>query len=117
MKLLLKIKELCKNQGISIAELERKAGIGNGIIARWNKSTPSSDNLKKVADCLGVTLDYLMGNEPESKEFESETERKIRILTWKSEKLDDVEREEVLKHFERTIDVYLKAKGIEKRDD
>ena len=48
MELLTRIRNLCRNQGISIAELERKAGIGNGIIARWSKSKPSTENLKDV---------------------------------------------------------------------
>ena len=51
---------LCKEKGISIARLERETGIGNGTIGRWEKSSPSVDNAKKVADFFGVTLDSLM---------------------------------------------------------
>lgn len=51
--------KLCKERGISIARLERETGIGNGTIGRWEKSSPSVDNAKKVADFFGVTLDSL----------------------------------------------------------
>ena len=63
--LLDRIKELCAKRGITIAELERSCGIGNGIIARWRKSKPSFDRLKKVADFLEVTPEYLLTGEKE----------------------------------------------------
>ncbi|BDP97121.1 hypothetical protein EfmGK961_09370 [Enterococcus faecium] len=37
-------------------------GISNGQIRRWDKASPKSENLKKVADYFGVTTDYLLGN-------------------------------------------------------
>lgn len=54
------ISRLCKGKGISIAKLERDLGIGNGTIGRWGKSAPTVDNVKKVADYFGVTVDYLL---------------------------------------------------------
>jgi transcriptional regulator with XRE-family HTH domain len=57
---------LCKKNGISIAKLEKEAGIGNGTIGRWEKSSPSVDNLKKVADHFGVTIDSLIAVDMQS---------------------------------------------------
>ena len=54
------IAQLCKKNGISIAKLEKELGIGNGTIGRWEKSSPTIDNLKKVADYFGVTVDGLI---------------------------------------------------------
>jgi transcriptional regulator with XRE-family HTH domain len=56
-----KIRALCKEQGITIAELERRAGIGNGVVARWKTSKPSYERVALVADVLGVSPDYLLG--------------------------------------------------------
>jgi transcriptional regulator with XRE-family HTH domain len=56
-----RIKELCRESKITLAELERSVGIGNGIIARWKKSTPKADNIEKIAVYFGVTTDYLLG--------------------------------------------------------
>ena len=54
------VSELCKERGITIAELERKTGIGNGTVRRWKEMNPRVDLLKKVADYFGVTIDDLM---------------------------------------------------------
>lgn len=59
-----KIVELCLVQNITIAELERLSGFGNGTIYRWKTSKPGADKLKKVADCLGVSVDYLLSDNP-----------------------------------------------------
>jgi len=49
----------------NIAELERAAGLANGTIGKWGKGicNPTAQNLKKVADFLGVTTDYLLGKD------------------------------------------------------
>ena len=54
------IKAICDEMGITISELEKKAGIGNGVIGGWRTSIPRADKLKAVADVLGVTVDELM---------------------------------------------------------
>lgn len=60
-KLLIKnVSNLCKNKGITFAELEREIGLGNGTIRRWEASSPSVANVKKVADFFGCTVDDLL---------------------------------------------------------
>lgn len=54
------ISKLCDKHSISIAKLEKTVGIGNGTIGRWQKTSPTVDNLKKVADYFGVTVDDLL---------------------------------------------------------
>ena len=54
------IKEKCKEKGLSICALEKEAGIGNGTIARWVKSSPTLDSLQAVARVLGCTVDELL---------------------------------------------------------
>lgn len=63
------ITRLCKEKGISIAKLERELGFGNATIRGWGKSSPSVDNLKKVADFFGVTVDSLI--ERKSKSYDT----------------------------------------------
>lgn len=57
-----KIKVLCEERKISIAQLERETSLGNGVIGRWGESSPRVDNLKKVADYFGVTMDDLVNS-------------------------------------------------------
>ena len=54
------IVRLCKESGISIAKLERETGLGNGTIGKWEKASPNVENVKKVADFFGVTVDSLL---------------------------------------------------------
>ena len=56
-----KIKELANQRKVSVAELERALGFGNGSISKWNKQSPSTEKLKQVADYFQVSLDYLVG--------------------------------------------------------
>ncbi len=61
MSLVQRIKELANEKNITFAELERKIEISNGQIRRWDSVSPKSDNLQKVADYFGVSVDYLLG--------------------------------------------------------
>ena len=54
------ITRLCKEQGISIAKLERELGLGNATIRNWNTSSPTVVKAKLVADYFGITLDELL---------------------------------------------------------
>lgn len=54
------IKKYCEKENISIAELERRAGLSKNAIGKWQKSAPSVPNLKKVADYFNTTMDELM---------------------------------------------------------
>lgn len=58
-----KIKKLCRENGISVPKLEIELGLSSGSISKWDKSSPKADNLKKVADYFGVTIDYLMSED------------------------------------------------------
>lgn len=55
------IQNLCKENGITINQLEKNAVIGRGTIARWDDHLPSIDKVGKVADYFGVSVDYLLG--------------------------------------------------------
>ena len=63
MTLVDKIRELANQRNMSLPDLETKVGLGNGTISRWKSSSPNTDKLTKVADELGVSVDYLLGRE------------------------------------------------------
>ena len=60
-----KIIEYCSKNNISLSAFEKKCGIGNGTISRWeNESNPSIDSLEKIASVTGIPLsDWLKGSE------------------------------------------------------
>ena len=49
------IKKRCDKLGLSIRELEKQAGIGNGTVGRWDVASPRVDQLSKAAKVLGVS--------------------------------------------------------------
>lgn len=55
-----KIKELAEKNGISIAALEKKLGIGNGTIRKWNEVSPTLENISKVARYFEVSVEYFL---------------------------------------------------------
>ncbi|COI17861.1 phage DNA-binding protein [Streptococcus pneumoniae] len=57
-----RIKELAKKRGYSLTKLNDASGLGTNSIYHWRTKTPSTASLKKVADVLGVSVDYLLGN-------------------------------------------------------
>lgn len=60
-----KISSLCKDRNISIARLEKECGFGNATIRGWKTSHPNSNNLKKVADYFGVSIEYFLNEKKE----------------------------------------------------
>ncbi|MCM1327275.1 MAG: helix-turn-helix domain-containing protein [Bacteroidales bacterium] len=55
-----KIKDICKQKGVSVSSVEKRAGLANGLITKWNTFNPTVKSLKAVADVLEVTVDELL---------------------------------------------------------
>lgn len=54
------IKKICDEKGISIFQLEKEAGLGNGTISGWKESMPRIYKLQAVAKVLEVKVDKLL---------------------------------------------------------
>lgn len=54
------VKALCNSKKITFAELERQLNFASGSIRKWDKQSPSSDRVKKVAEFFNVSIDYLL---------------------------------------------------------
>lgn len=79
MQLYERIKQLAQAKKLTIAELERKIGISNGQIRKWQNQTPGVDKLKLVADYFGVTTDYLLGR-TDTPQFTVNNERDVQKM-------------------------------------
>lgn len=55
-----RIKEICKQRGVSVTYVERTAGLSNGIISKWNSCSPTVENVQAVAKVLECTVDELL---------------------------------------------------------
>ena len=72
MTLFERVKDIAKSKGFALTELARRAGIGEKSIYTWKPTKqfpdgiePKRETLEKVADVLGVSVDYLLGNTDE----------------------------------------------------
>ena len=74
------IKSLCDKNGISIAQLEKELGYGNGSIAKAR--TIKSDRVVELSEYFGVSTDYILKggeNTLQRVELDSDTV-KIKVL-------------------------------------
>ena len=58
-----RVKCICKERRIPISKLEKELGFSNGYISQLKKGIFPADRLKKIADYLEVSIDYLMTGE------------------------------------------------------
>lgn len=55
-------KRLLDQKGLKNADVARGTGISNMTLSDWKRgeSTPKADKMQKIADFLGVSVDYLI---------------------------------------------------------
>lgn len=62
-----RVKQISKKHGYSsLRTLAEDAGLSQNALYSWRKNEPSSKSAKAVADVLGVSVDYLLGNTDET---------------------------------------------------
>ena len=54
------IQRIADEKGLSIRSIERKAGLSNGTISKWDDHSPTVDNLTAVASVLKVSVNKLL---------------------------------------------------------
>ena len=75
-----RIKDYMDKIGVSQAELSRRTGIATTQINRYMAGTaPAPENIVKIANALGTTIDYLFGRieTPEIPKFLSAEEKEL----------------------------------------
>ena len=61
MNILDVVAQLCGEHHITLTELERRLGFGQGSIGKWKDSTPKVDKIIAIANYFHVSTDYIMG--------------------------------------------------------
>lgn len=57
------VKKVAKEKGYSINRLEQELGFPRSYIGKFKKITPGTDKIQKIADFLGVSVEYLTTGE------------------------------------------------------
>ena len=58
-----RIKQLCKEKGVSVRQMEIDNGMVRGKASKWKVYTPQSDTLLRLSEYFGVTTDYILTGE------------------------------------------------------
>ena len=89
---------LANEKGLSLPTLESALGFGNGTIVKWDKASPNTDKLTKVADFFNVSVDYLLGREQmnENTGADDAPDEEFTILSRNAKKLSPEDRKQLL---------------------
>ncbi|MCM1065911.1 MAG: helix-turn-helix domain-containing protein [Eubacterium sp.] len=112
--LLSNIRELCKKNGISVADLEKKLGIGAGTISRWNKANPSFDKITAIAQYFNVSIDELSGYRARSEPQNHISEETAQIIDYLTKKTMENEGNQTFwqDYMKRSDDFELMVDGL-----
>lgn len=84
--------QLLQKYGVSAYKVAKETGVTQSTLSDWKRgrSTPKSENMKKLADYFGVSIDYLMtGKEETEKEpqLKPKDEKDIKTILSNTEQL------------------------------
>ena len=72
-------------------------GFGNGTIVKWDKASPNSEKLSKVADYFHVSVDYLLGRDIKPDDsIKNDPDENYTILSRKAKELSPEKRKRLL---------------------
>lgn len=63
MNLYERVKEVAKSKNVSINQMEKDLGFARSYISKFKTIAPGIENLQKIANYLGVSVDNLLGKE------------------------------------------------------
>ncbi|MBM9929326.1 helix-turn-helix transcriptional regulator [Pediococcus pentosaceus] len=108
-----RVKEVSKKRGLSLAQLNEKAGFKQNVIYSWKTKTPSIDKVEAVSKVLGVSVDYLLGKEEKAtnKDYDGEVEEALNSARmYQGKPISDAQRETI----KGIVKAYLDAQNKDK---
>lgn len=108
-----RVKEISKKRGLSLAQLNEKAGFKQNVIYSWKTKTPSIDKVEVVSKVLGVSVDYLLGKEGKTtnKDYDGEVEEALNSARmYQGKPISDAQRETI----KGIVKAYLDAQNKDK---
>lgn len=73
-----RVKQLCKEKGVSMNTAESEMGLAKGYISKLGKSNPNQKTLQKMSDYFGVPVTYLMyGDRDEKEKLSTQNKRDV----------------------------------------
>lgn len=107
------IKKLANKRGKNLKEVAGELGFSENAFYKWKNSSPSAENLQKVADYFHVSVDYLLGRtiDPylgmDDRQRELTIEEAIRsAVSYKGKEVSENDKEVLA----RIVEAYLDGK-------
>lgn len=97
-----RIKKLAKEYGMTLNEVNDKAGLGKRSIYRWKYKDPSYTSLKKVAKVLGVTPDQLTD---QNTDLDSDDQEMLALFRKSTDGMTEEEKEKFKQSFVKLLKV------------
>ena len=90
----------------SIAELERRINLSNGLIQKWDTKTPSTRSAQKVADFFKVPLSEVLNDvSDESVKLNPEDQKILAMFRKQTEGMSENDKEA----FNESLDILMKS--------
>ena len=94
------VNNLCKERKTTITRMAEEIGLSNAAPTSWRKgSTPKLGTVKKMSEYFGVTVEYLLGEEPKEESKKAPTpkgERDYLAIMNAFDQADESSREAIL---------------------
>lgn len=102
-----RIKFLANKQGKNLKTVATDLGFSENALYKWKNQSPTTENLSKVADYFGVSLDYLVGRREESLYTETDLAQMVdNAMSFDGQPINEHDKEVIM--------AFLKGKyGIE----
>ncbi len=106
--------ELLKSRGINAVTLAKEIGVPKSIVYEWKSGVrdPSLENMLRVADFFGVTLEYLTGREDE----ETDIEKELLVLLRAARDISVEDHDALVNSFKSNLNIYLRSNDRSKKE-
>ena len=113
-----RIKDLRREKHLTQQQLADALGIERSSIGKYETgSMPSAEVMLRLAEFFSVSVDYLCERESgDTLRAENDAERRLLVMFRRTEGIPDERREEIAQHISSTIEMYLKALGVQSGD-
>jgi len=106
--------ELLKSRGINAVTLAKEIGVPKSIVYEWKSGVrdPSLENMLRIADYFGVSLEYLTGREDE----ETDIEKELLVLLRAARDISVEDHDALVNSFKSNLNIYLRSNDRSKKE-
>lgn len=106
--------ELLKSRSINAVTLAKELGVPKSIVYEWKSGVrdPSLENMLRIADYFGVSLEYLTGREDQ----ETDIEKELLVLLRAARDISVEDHDALVNSFKSNLNIYLRSNDRSKKE-